>query len=1147
MATAALPVATRAALPAKEPAAQGPAPREHEQTRTRGVGALPGNPWEIPAEHDQGGGTGSHPSGGARGLNSAQQEQDAAEQAWWAQIESANRLPLQCKLAIGAINDPLESEADAMAERVLQTQEAPASASEPPAVRRKLNGEDSAESGRNSQPVLLRKAAGAVTPQEAPPIVHQVLRSSGQALDAPTRSFMESRFGQDFGGVRIHTGPAAEESAQAVHAQAYTLGNHVVFAPGKYNPASSQGKRLLAHELTHTIQQQADPHRNRIQRDPDADKAAAEAARVARLVQEYDAELTKARASGDWKTVAEKLNGFTPEDIETRLALLTPAEVKSMHDGAVANPAVGPNSNAATLTLPGWSDGTKWNRGVQNVRQVRRIPIQGLTEGNQSPDLDKNPNPRERVTSEAADGRAIVLIPEGLDVTKPVEVLLFLHGMNIGYRQRSATAVNPGTVRDVENDRMEEQIKASNRPMIGILPQGTRGSGFGANFNSDAYIADVFRVLKSLGAFGDKPAPQVRSVIFGGHSGAGGTIAEILAQPGQPRLSSKLGEVALFDAINGPDELGKVTRWVREHLDHDLSALTASGVTPAQQMTYLQTSMRFRAYYTNYLYKERHETLNASIEAWFTKNGSALGGNASPVYKALRDNYRVIPVGHGDHDRIVGRGDRLLDAINHLPQGSASAASSGSSSSSSSSSAAPPDTIQRKAENSQSAGAAALPQVEEVLESPGEPLDASLRSFFQPRFQHDLSQVRVHTDPRAAASAHAVNAAAYAVGRDIVFGNGRYDPASPQGMRLLAHELAHVVKQDASPSAPRNTVRRNLMPPPLSPIRADEAGKKLATFTYGRFTIFVPNAVSKAATGDLKVHIFFSAGAVQGDQGNDVLTHGLRGASAQSDWVMIAVPAFRARPTISDQEIVDCLKSISIYKPMTTLRLSGHSRGAFWLMNSVVQKKITALSLIDRVTLLDADDNPDPASPTHETTVPKVEMLKRAGINPAKIVAYEVNVHKRHIAGAKYIGLDSGSMAAIGYVRLILDSMVTKPGLAALVAANPAIKNQLDSLQKPKAKPGAGTTTMTQSLPSRGGFTTGTPGPGQVSLQAFSRDYSTEIQAILSADSGRNGLLRFINDNDLVRFNNGPKPYIFDRGVSAHHFFAAEVAHELTE
>lgn len=88
-----------------------------------------------------------------------------------------------------------------------------------------------------------------------PPVMHDVLGSSGQPLDAGTRAFMESRFGHDFSQVRVHTDAQAAESAWAVNALAYTVGRDVVFGIGQYLPQTSRGRHLLAHELTHVLQQ----------------------------------------------------------------------------------------------------------------------------------------------------------------------------------------------------------------------------------------------------------------------------------------------------------------------------------------------------------------------------------------------------------------------------------------------------------------------------------------------------------------------------------------------------------------------------------------------------------------------------------------------------------------------------------------------------------------------------------------------------------------------------------------------------------------------------------------------------------------------------------------------------------------------------
>lgn len=102
---------------------------------------------------------------------------------------------------------------------------------------------------------LQRRAIAGAEPATVPPIVHEVLSSPGQPLDEGTRAFFEPRFGHDFSKVRVHVDTTASESARAVNALAYTVGQDLVFAGGKYAPGTAETKRLLAHELTHTVQQ----------------------------------------------------------------------------------------------------------------------------------------------------------------------------------------------------------------------------------------------------------------------------------------------------------------------------------------------------------------------------------------------------------------------------------------------------------------------------------------------------------------------------------------------------------------------------------------------------------------------------------------------------------------------------------------------------------------------------------------------------------------------------------------------------------------------------------------------------------------------------------------------------------------------------
>lgn len=109
-----------------------------------------------------------------------------------------------------------------------------------------------------------RKEKSALDQLEAPSIVNEALAGNGNPIDNNTRTFMEDRIGYDFSQVRIHTGPVATKSAQSINAIAYTSGNNIVFNEGKHSPKTPDGKKLLAHELTHVVQQ----NRPRINRKP---------------------------------------------------------------------------------------------------------------------------------------------------------------------------------------------------------------------------------------------------------------------------------------------------------------------------------------------------------------------------------------------------------------------------------------------------------------------------------------------------------------------------------------------------------------------------------------------------------------------------------------------------------------------------------------------------------------------------------------------------------------------------------------------------------------------------------------------------------------------------------------------------------------
>jgi hypothetical protein len=103
---------------------------------------------------------------------------------------------------------------------------------------------------------LQRSTLGTVPAEDVPPIVHEVLREPGNPLAPDTRAFMESRFARDFSRVRAHTDSRAARSAAALNARAFTVNQHIVFGAGEHPGRTESGNRLLAHELTHAIQQE---------------------------------------------------------------------------------------------------------------------------------------------------------------------------------------------------------------------------------------------------------------------------------------------------------------------------------------------------------------------------------------------------------------------------------------------------------------------------------------------------------------------------------------------------------------------------------------------------------------------------------------------------------------------------------------------------------------------------------------------------------------------------------------------------------------------------------------------------------------------------------------------------------------------------
>ncbi|PSL44804.1 uncharacterized protein DUF4157 [Chitinophaga niastensis] len=166
-------------------------------------------------------------------------------------MEGLQRLPIQYKLSVGAVDDPMEAEADSMADQVMRMPETSF-------IQRKCaHCEEEEKVHLKPLTTFIQRKSDSSNQTVSNSVSDSIAatRGGGNAMPATTQSFMENRFGTAFSDVRIHTGDYAVQLSRDLQAQAFTVGNDIYFNSGKFSPESDSGKHLLAHELTHTMQQ----------------------------------------------------------------------------------------------------------------------------------------------------------------------------------------------------------------------------------------------------------------------------------------------------------------------------------------------------------------------------------------------------------------------------------------------------------------------------------------------------------------------------------------------------------------------------------------------------------------------------------------------------------------------------------------------------------------------------------------------------------------------------------------------------------------------------------------------------------------------------------------------------------------------------
>jgi hypothetical protein len=356
----------------------------------------------------------------------------------------------------------------------------------------------------------------------------------------------------------------------------------------------------------------------------------------------------------------------------------------------------------------GWTDastqGRAWNVDERAVGKVRRIPLEGLTEGTSAKRTDDRAqtwvwadkeHTKRRLTTEpttiaalspeSAKGKAIVLVPDGLDATKDIEVLVFLHGFTedtgrpfAGWRtltrptgkkdderikrlrQGVDLAQVPGVpddapVRDVALDQAEQQLEESGeRQLVIVLPQGGLHSQFGKegdkNFDAGPYVREIVARLqkekrwRNAGGKLVGAAPNVTRIDMAGHSGAGATLAH-MASATSPS-SAITGDLVLYDSIN-PGEGSSFEAWAKARLDADLAVLTDPSLSDAAKLAHLQTAQKLHGYCTD-AYISAYIDLDDAIAAWFRRHKAKLGKWAP----CLRANFMLEYV-DVDHEELM--------------------------------------------------------------------------------------------------------------------------------------------------------------------------------------------------------------------------------------------------------------------------------------------------------------------------------------------------------------------------------------------------------------------------------------------------------------------------------------------------------------
>jgi hypothetical protein len=734
-------------------------------------------------------------------------------------------------LTVGPPGDRFEQEAERVANAVVHREWEPANETVTPLLQRQPAatqgpGEDEEEGPAGE---VRARRGGTRAPPHLPSWFAGRLRnaqSGGDPLPAAVRAPMEAAFSASFGGVRIHADAGAAELSRAIGAAAFTHGSHIFLGAGRFDPNGRDGRRLLAHELTHVVQQNPQVARRgqvvarapatALQRDEDKQGAGgAPLDQAKRQVLVY--------FFGD----QNKSLGPIPY-AKTMFAQLEPG----IYDCTVSDHTITAGDQTERYRVHDVQPGG-WRKLLGMTRRTVLVITDDtgkLDPGEKDEKDKKDKEPGTGVGSgQGSSGSkygllGLIHMPKWFSkaLDKSIEAL----GLDEEIKEIQALLT---ALKDLYDHRTELGSLFTEEKLLGVLfgleggPgiealgtwAGKRGrkisAGGGARKGLAAVTAKLQRLLEVVRKI-LRPIFAVRKAFTAVTQG----LATILDQV--PQLENLL--TASDEERKAPDFgelLGDVVDDISDRVKASMEAARGHVSLMAEQLA-------DQDYVTS---EELARAIAVVAEKFLPATAKAVTGVASKIGVD-------IPGAIADHIIAPLIPKSALDEINGVIRGALSnlepliKAVTGAMDEILAGIEAElhddlaPELKTLFAQLSPAGGAAGHGPVpdglveSDLVASPGHPLPRQLRHQLAGELGVDFADVRVHADAHAARAASTLGARAFTIGRDVFFGSGRYAPAAPEGRRLLAHELTHVVQQaQGEPAgvirrAPAETVKRKL-------------------------------------------------------------------------------------------------------------------------------------------------------------------------------------------------------------------------------------------------------------------------------------------------------------------------------------------------